>query len=618
MSYIVESPYIFSDLESFKYSIYNYISSENEIQMHEGETRHCRFRVKPHNCSSVIQLRNKEYTISKHSPTCSLKINREYNSLLKHFKNDKAKIYSFLTEMMKFKKVVYNEEINLLHRNIRNKVYTNVKTVKNKIKDGINESMSDSILKTLTTKEERDEIALKKDNIINTKDRIKLSKIKVNIKENNVSDLVKNGEYDKLNDDYTIVYLEKEIETIFDKMKPITLDDLNIDDAFIHYDLINFEKAIKANYMRVSYRNNEFIPNTKVLNSMNDKISNTEHLKKCVIKVLSYVKNEIKDIFQKNSESDFMSANYVCVGKDTEKKQLRSITQKNNELNLFENNDNDLVKGYGSVGASITIDLLIFLGNITKSSKVEKMLDNNGIKDSYKYNLTKNSVFIDLGSGYGLPNFACFLLYGCKNYGYEFMTERLRYSVVTKYQKIAPIIKKMKIAKDVLLPFNAKKYDELKFEVNELLSTITFKIDLESNQNLSFISQRTYNLDYLRFERNNIFDDNEFKNDINDRITHIYCYGKLFEDKDNKHTKLKMLAKKINKLKWKVLVWNVCEQKMETIGVQNAIYVTDFVGYSSGHSQSFKFYIYINLKTNEEKKIKDIKVVKLDEHSFDN
>ena len=57
--------------------------------------------------------------------------------------------------------------------------------------------------------------------------------------------------------------------------------------------------------MRVSYRNNEFIPNTKVLNSMNDKISNTEHLKKCVIKVLSYVKNEIKDILKKNSESDF-------------------------------------------------------------------------------------------------------------------------------------------------------------------------------------------------------------------------------------------------------------------------------------------------------------------------
>ena len=95
-------------------------------------------------------------------------------------------------------------------------------------------------------------------------------------------------------------------------------------------------------------------------------------------------------------------------------------------------NESKAQLGYGEITKGALQDLFMILQNVDKMFRLEDQhLLNGKAKD---YCLTKNSTFIDIGSGFGKPVFHAAMQIGCMSKGVEIVPARLEFWVDFIYE----------------------------------------------------------------------------------------------------------------------------------------------------------------------------------------
>lgn len=243
--------------------------------------------------------------------------------------------------------------------------------------------------------------------------------------------------------------------------------------------------------------------------------------------------------------------------------------------------------------------LLLFLSDVINSNKFRYYIKLGILKGDEQYNISSKSSFLDLGSGYGLPNIHAFKLFGCKSYGFEICSERVKYS--------QNLLKKI-ISHDLSSNDCFSKTNNSNFEKeNENLdltdstyfnNTSTFNL-FSNNQKIRYFKIHNSNNDKIKFISKDIMENQIYSDEQGKSFTHIYCYGRLFSEKENIMKFAPKLISNLNKTNFKILVWNMNPSQCQNYGLNNCYFLGQFIGVGTNGNQNFTFYIYAKSESDE-------------------
>lgn len=107
---------------------------------------------------------------------------------------------------------------------------------------------------------------------------------------------------------------------------------------------------------------------------------------------------------------------------------------------LFWKNKETTQTGYGEITQGSTLQLLNLFQNVSTfleyKSSADKTFKNSLIHAPKDYNLTYNSLFLDIGSGFGKPVFHAALQIGCESLGIEVVPARVEFCVDFYYELV--------------------------------------------------------------------------------------------------------------------------------------------------------------------------------------
>ncbi len=215
------------------------------------------------------------------------------------------------------------------------------------------------------------------------------------------------------------------------------------------------------------------------------------------------------------------------------------------ETNENGSNCKNFIRTYGNLTFNSFQNLLFLLNKITSNEKFKIKVGND-----QSYNLTEKSVFIDLGSGFGLPSIHTSFIYDCKSLGIEFMEER----VIAANKNIETFQKNIN---------KQKRY-------------------FKHQSNYPNIAKHKK---LIEFKNGDLFEFKSFNG------THIYIYGKLFFQRHNTERNAKKLAKILNNSNFKILIINLNEKAIKKYHFKNLEFIEEFKGTAIG-PHNFKFFIY--------------------------
>lgn len=296
------------------------------------------------------------------------------------------------------------------------------------------------------------------------------------------------------------------------------------------------------------------------------------------LKFYKLIKNKIKSIYNeitRNSEVNckgFMFSNSI-------------VPVKINNKALQYNN---LKSGYGNLIYSSFTNLLLFLTNITTHPNFNKQC-----KYMNEYNLSNNSIFLDLGCGYGLPCFHTLILIGCKVVGIELMEERIKYAEYFKNTKLLKYYQNNNIFQELNIESSIDKI----FCTNKDIFKDEFKCSklIQNCNKIQYNLSKYLNLNDILFEHNDIFANEYLFFSGKKYFSHVYLYGKLFFIKENIDKYGKMFANLLNNSNFKVLITNLTINDIKYYGFENLYFIDSFIGTSTNGGQRFQFTIFVKI-----------------------
>jgi len=365
----------------------------------------------------------------------------------------------------------------------------------------------------------------------------------------------------------------------------------------------SFQEKIELSY-------NEFLKERKWLSRDNNITKSSVQIirkdsaliKNNLFQTLSFIKSRIKGVFEDTKNAESEAPEYELEYDSNNSNLLKRKRGKSDKNMDNEDKDSNLKLPYGCVREGTTIDLMLTLGNLTKHKGVKDLLKNSNVKNIENYNLSSKSNFIDLGSGFGLPCFTAFLLYNCNCFGLELSNERIKHSIVSKYSLIPNCLLEIKENNRMRNIRKIKKKDEFNYDFNEIMETVIFKEFTKSIKKVEYYPPLDYHLNRLQFSKQDLINDKhsfEFKNNC---PSHIYCYSKCFENKDDDYFFMRKLINKLNNTIFKVLIWTFNEERCIKYGLNGCKLIYSYIGVGKCGKQSFTFYVYIKTKysCNEE------------------
>lgn len=349
----------------------------------------------------------------------------------------------------------------------------------------------------------------------------------------------------------------------------ITFDDdklslVNYFNDFKHYICSNFEKKYEGIY-NLHYK--QIKGNFKANHVLNDKN----------LKIYKLIKNKIKSIYNEITRNSEVN----CKG------FIFSNSIMPNKIDKTLQNDN-LKSGYGNLIYSSFTNLLLFLTDITSHPNFNKQC-----KYSEEYNLSYDSIFLDLGCGYGLPCFHTLILIGCKVVGIELMEERIKYAEYFKNTKLLKYYQN----NNIFQRLNIESTINQIFCTNKDLFKDEFKCSelIQRCNKIQYNLSKYLNLNDITFEHNDIFANKSLFFSSEKCFSHIYLYGKLFFIKENIDKYGKMFADLLNNSKFKVLITNLTENDIKYYKFENLKFIDSFIGISTNGGQRFQFSIFIKV-----------------------
>ena len=193
--------------------------------------------------------------------------------------------------------------------------------------------------------------------------------------------------------------------------------------------------------------------------------------------------------------------------------------------------------GYGEISAASIKHLVCHLSKLESTQAISQ-----GIPDPLSYNITKDSSFLDIGSGLGKAVMHVAFETQCRAHGIEVLQHRVRCS---------------------------EKFKERLIEEEDAPT--------EWKERVTFEQVNAANLDCYTVD--------------GDHATHIFAFSVVFSEHD-----LRAMCEALNRTKFKALTFNCDADKAEKYGLRDVIQVASFFSHMGGHG-TFKSYVYLKVYT---------------------
>jgi hypothetical protein len=579
---VIDGTKIFENLGSFLYSEYNYYPFKNKQRCY------CRNRAGKIKCRSFMYYDSNETKFTSHSIKCKKKISSEFHAICFKFKNNRKQMLYFIRKLRWMNK---NEMNSILNSCVRERKY---------------KKMNYNLIKIVSMNKFFKNIKELKIKDIKAEKYIKTGLITDDFDYDMENKIIKNDINDiKISIDRLVKKEDQNTDALFfskEKIKHLDVKLIKRSDLLKGERFNEFEKFYKnVSFNHRMCKKNDFSFGQKISKiELNLDVNDKNIVVNRIWNVILITKQFIRDIFLKNSKADIESLEYAVFSNANNQISIKNNVKREIYLKTNEENDKDIKSGYGCVRVGITIDLMLTLGNLTNNSSVRDFFAKVNIKNTSLFNLSEKSILLDLGSGYGFPNITSFLLYNNKNYGIEVLDDRLKYSTLIKFSDVSNTIKKIEYFNSMIGRRKIKDEQGISIDKYDLLETNVFSNFFDLEKIMNFHPPIKYNLDKLVFKKNNIFEKKSIFEILGQHPSHIYCYGKLFENKFDGYNLLFKLKDKLNETRFKILIWTVNPKKCNEIGLIYDHFVYDYIGSTIGNMQNFKFYIYI--KTSNQRK----------------